>query len=75
MAIQHESLHNYTQALLFYQIAENLKEQNFPENSNSKRENENFNNKDALYKYKLVKQIPNEKKENLDKIGTHFLKV
>lgn len=70
LAVQHENMHNYSQSLLFYQIAEDLFEKNRRHFSG-----ENKNVTDEFYKYKLVIKIGNEKSENLDKLGQHFNKT
>jgi hypothetical protein len=61
---------NYHQALLYYQIAENLFQNNkerFPEKS--------VDSIDDLHKLKIVYSLANEKNENMDKIGNHFHKM
>ncbi len=77
LAIQHENLHNYTQALLFYQISENLKSKkdNYSSDISLPLKTDSENAKDALYKFKLIKKVKNEKSEYIDKIGSHFFRL
>ncbi len=70
LGVQHENLHNYSQALLFYQIAEDLHEKN--KTKFSLQINHMI---DDFYKFRLVNKASGEKSENIDKIGTYFNKT
>ena len=68
MAIQHENMEDNTQALLFYQIAEDLYE----------KHKDKFDLTidyiiDEFYKLGLLKKIKNKKFDNSDKLGLYFM--
>lgn len=73
LAVQHEHLNNNTQAMLYYEISENLFN-NFI-NKKDKGLVDKVNHViDDIFRFKLISKISNEKNENMDKKGLVFLK-
>ena len=73
LAIQHENISNTTQALLYYQIAENLLRKL---RSSGDRDKLDSINKmiDDYYKLKLINKITSEKQDYIDALGEYFHK-
>lgn len=73
LAIQHENINNTTQAMLYYQIAENMFRKL---RSSGDRDKLDSINKmiDDYYKLKLINKITSEKQEYIDALGEYFNK-
>jgi hypothetical protein len=76
LAVLNEMMHNPCQALLYFQLAENL---SISKTSVKKDQKQILSDAheflDMRYKDKLISKIKIEKTENLDKLGIHFRKV
>jgi hypothetical protein len=73
LAIQHENINNSTQALLYYQIAENLLRK--LRSSGDKEKLDSINKMiDDYYKLKLINKITSEKQDYIDSLGEYFHK-
>jgi len=73
LAIQHENINNTTQALLYYQIAENLFRKLRASGDRDKLDSIN-KMIDDYYKLKLINKITSEKQDYIDALGEYFHK-
>jgi hypothetical protein len=69
LAVLNEMMHNPCQALLYFQLAENL---SGVKKTIKQASSEVHDFLDIRYKDKLIAKIKMEKTENLDKLGIHF---
>jgi hypothetical protein len=72
LAVLNEMMHKPCQALLYFQLAENLSR---VKKTTKQALFEGHDFLDMRYKDKLITKIKMEKTENLDKLGIHFRKL